>query len=377
MGEKYLVIGAGMMGEAIAYDLLQSRSTSKVSIVDNNNTNARRVENRLDDDRVMIFHADASETEYLTKLMGEHNATINATSYEFNEALSKAAIEAGTHFCDLGGNNSVVEKQFLLDEEARTAKVKIVPDCGIAPGAVSILAALGIKEIGTPDYLHIRVGGLPQHPKGIFGYMKVFSVHGLINEYKEDTEVLRNYKIERRKSMSGIERITFNDSKIGKLEMEAAYTSGGSSTLTKTFKGRIGDLDYKTIRYPGHWKKMIFLEQLGFFDESKVINNTSPRQILERMIEKEISYKDEDMMLARVTLGKGGKELEYSVVDLQDKNHTAMQRTTGYSASIIAQMMIQGAIKEFGVLKSESSIPPMLFVHEWEKRGIRIFKKTH
>src|SRR5207247_2395834 len=129
--------------------------------------------------------------------------------------------------------------------------VCIVPDCGLAPGMVGFLVALGIEEVGKPKRVKIRVGGLPQRPTGPLKYQVVFSIHGLINEYSHYGTTLRNGKLSKSKSMTGIEKVRFK----GLGELEAFHTSGGSSTMPYTYEGKIRELDYKTLRYPGHCVK--------------------------------------------------------------------------------------------------------------------------
>ena len=382
MAYNYLVLGAGMMGEAIVYDLLKDPETSSICAIDKSSLNLDRLARNMDDNRLLTRRADVGDSWSMKKMMNRADVAIGAASYDYNAQLAKIAIESKTHFCDLGGNNYIVEEEFAMNELAKAGGVKIIPDCGIAPGAVSTIVAFGILENGIPDEVYIRVGGLPQHPQGILNYMKVFSVRGLINEYKEDTEILDHAKISTTKSMRGIESVIFKDERFngGTKELEAAYTSGGSSTLAKTFQGQIQQLNYKTLRYKGHWEKIQLLEEMGLFSEKKIlVNNTLivPRDLTEKLIDDMISYKDNDMLLMRVTLVKDGKRTNYDLVDFQDEKtgHTAMQRTTGYSAAIVATMMAKNQIKENGVLTIEKHVPPELFVKEWAKRNI-ILKKS-
>ena len=163
--------------------------------------------------------------------------------------LARAAIEARTNFCDLGGNNSVVDSELALDAQARAAGINIIPDCGLAPGMVSVLAAHGAARFRRLDELHIRVGGLPQKPRPPLDYQIVFSVEGLINEYVERARVIRDGEIIEVESMTEVESLQF-PAPFG--QMEAFQTSGGTSTLPETFLGRIRELDYKTIRYTGN-----------------------------------------------------------------------------------------------------------------------------
>ena len=117
--------------------------------------------------------------------MRGHDSAISCVNYWLNERLARAALEAGTNFCDLGGNNDVVDAELALDAEARSRGINIIPDCGLAPGMVAVLVAHGAAQFEQLDEIHIRVGGLPQNPKPPLDYQLVFSVEGLINEYIE------------------------------------------------------------------------------------------------------------------------------------------------------------------------------------------------
>jgi lysine 6-dehydrogenase len=375
MNEYLIIGGAGLQGESIAYDILKFDPKSRVIIADKSLNDALKVRKRLNSNRVDVAYADASNLEQMLGLMGRADIAIGSAGYKYNELLTKAAIATKTHFCDLGGNNTIVEKQFELIKEAKKAGIKIIPDCGIAPGAVSILAMYGISQIKNPSYIHESVGGLPQEPKGVLNYMEVFSITGLINEYIEPVEILHDYKLKIVDPLGGRENILIKDSKFpdGRLFLEAAYTSGGSSTLAKTFKGKIKTLDYKTLRYPEHWDQIKLLYDLGFFSEEK-INDVTPRFVSEKLIKRAISYKGKDMLIAKVAVGNDKEEIELQLVDFyNDKTgHSAMQRTTGYSVAIIAEMMINGAIKGAGVMKLEECVPPEKFIDAWKEREMNL-----
>ncbi|MBU4456699.1 MAG: saccharopine dehydrogenase NADP-binding domain-containing protein, partial [Nanoarchaeota archaeon] len=194
---KYLVIGTGLQGTAIAGHLLQSENINKVGVLDSNWKKAADLRDKLNDSRVEAIYADATDYKQMQAAMSEFDVAIGAASYKLNYELTKTAINQGVHFCDLGGNNAIVDKQFSLNEKAKAKGVKIIPDQGVAPGAVSILAADGWEEIKKnfnsdyyPDYIYQRVGGLDLYPRGFLKYGIVFSATGLINEYREDTEIV-------------------------------------------------------------------------------------------------------------------------------------------------------------------------------------------
>ncbi|HED11457.1 MAG TPA: saccharopine dehydrogenase, partial [Caldithrix abyssi] len=304
---------------------------------------------------------------------------VSAVPYDYNVALTELAIENGTHMVDLGGNNSVVQQQLHMNEQARTADVAVIPDCGLAPGMVSVIAAYGIDQLARADEVNIRVGGLPVNPQTPLNYKLVFSVHGLINEYIEPAVILRNGHRAIVDSMEGLEALSFPRPF---QNLEAFYTSGGTSTLPDTFEGQVNHLDYKTIRYPGHAALMKAMMQLGFTDAQREIDldgkKVSARQAFEALLDAGLHYESDDVVLIRVTV-KGRKEgsdktLVYEAVEYGDPRAglTAMMRTTAFPVAITLQMILDGKIKDRGVLKQELSVPGWEYMWELKKRDIDI-----
>jgi lysine 6-dehydrogenase len=286
-----------------------------------------------------------------------------------------------THFLDLGGNNIIVNNQRKLSKQAKINKISIIPDCGLAPGITSTITRDIVNEINNIKFVKIRVGGLPIKPKPPLNYQIVFSPNGLINEYVEDSIVLKNKVILKKKSMTGVEKILF-PKPFG--EMEAFFTSGGCSTLPYTYKDIIDYLDYKTIRYPGHCVKFKVLLDIILGDEKpiKIKNNKFyPREILIEFLKKNLPINKKDVVLLRVNSEgkKNGKKinLSYSLIDYYDKkeNLTAMMRTTGFPVSIISQMIERDIITKRGVYCPEEIVPCKQFFIELAKRGINIKKE--
>ncbi|MDQ3907749.1 MAG: saccharopine dehydrogenase NADP-binding domain-containing protein, partial [Acidobacteriota bacterium] len=247
---KILVLGAGRMGLGAAYDLAHNTpEVSSVTVADIDGERARAVCDTVASAKLTPAQIDVEDASGVVALMRGHDAALSCVTYFHNLRLARAAIEARTNFCDLGGNNSVVDSELALDDEARAAGVNVIPDCGLAPGMVAVLAAHGAERFDEIESIRIRVGGLPQRPKPPLNYQLVFSVEGLINEYVERARVVRGGRIVEVESMTEIEGLEF-PAPFGRLE--AFQTSGGTSTLPDTFAGRIQELDYKTIRYPGH-----------------------------------------------------------------------------------------------------------------------------
>jgi lysine 6-dehydrogenase len=379
---KILVLGAGRMGYGAAFDLIRnSPGVDAVTVADVDFNTAKDVAGKLASPKVTPHSCDASDYEAVVTLMQGHDAAISCVNYWYNESLSQAAIETGTNFCDLGGNNFVVDSQLALDDAAREAGISIIPDCGLAPGMVSILAMHGAAKFDSVDEIHIRVGGLPQNPQPPLDYQLVFSVEGLINEYVEVARVIRDGKIATVPSMTELETLEFE----GFPPLEAFQTSGGTSTLPDTFLGRIKELDYKTIRYAGHCEKFRTMIDLGlcssepiFADHQKV----TPRKVFGTLLQKHLPSDGPDYVLVRLDFigenGGGQKRLRYDLVDRQDESTglSAMMRTTAFPASIIAQMMARGDVLKRGATPQEKAIDPEKFVSELARREINIGMST-
>lgn len=332
-----LVLGAGKMGIAIAYDLMKNGIETRICDLRNAN-----IQN--------FFILDARDEEKVFQEMKKEDVVISALPYDFNYRLAKLAIKAKASFIDLGGNSEIVEKELGLDKEARKAGITIIPDCGLAPGMTNIMAYHLWQ--GRAKEIHIRVGGLPLEPKEPLKYALFFSIHGLINEYIEDAMIIKNGKICKVESLTGIEEIEFEG--FGKLE--AFYTHGGTSTLLHTLK--VKELDYKTIRYKGHAEKMMLLKKLGFFEGEA-------RKFTEKILERALPKNEKDVVLARIYSNDDTIQL----IDYHDGKFSAMQRTTAFPTAIIAKMVLDGEVKE-GAFPPEICIDAEKFMKELKKRNI-------
>jgi lysine 6-dehydrogenase len=204
----------------------------------------------------------------------------------------------------------------------------------------------------------------------------VFSAEGLINEYLEPAEIIRDGKLQKVDSMADLEELAF-PAPFGKLE--AFNTSGGISTLTRMFAGKVRSLDYKTIRYPGHCEKFKMLLDLGFAGTEPVIAGSSvltTREFFENLLRKKLSFGGPDLVLTRITvkgmLGGNMRTLAYEMIDYYDKesNMSSMMRTTSFPTSIIAQMIVNGTITARGVLPPEACVPLEPLIAEMKKRNI-------
>jgi lysine 6-dehydrogenase len=369
---RILVLGAGRMGLGAVHDLVAQRDVEGVTVADVAAERAHQLASKFTAGNVTPRAIDVSDYAATVELMRGHDAAISCVNYWHNERLARAAIEAGTNFCDLGGNNDVVDAELALDAAARERGINIIPDCGLAPGMVAVLVAHGAERFTKLDEVHIRVGGLPLAPKPPLDYQLVFSVEGLINEYVERARVIRNGEITMVDSMTEVEDLDFPEP-FGR--MEAFQTSGGTSTLPETFLGRVRELDYKTIRYPGHCAKFKTMIDLGLCSSEKTEVDgvaIAPRRLFGELLVRNLPADEADAVLVRVEFVGDGKRLRYDIIDRYDETTglSAMMRTTAFPAAIVALMMARGQTTQKGALPQERCIPPDAFMTELAARNI-------
>ncbi|HMW33606.1 MAG TPA: saccharopine dehydrogenase C-terminal domain-containing protein [bacterium] len=378
---KILVLGAGWMGRAVVFDLLRNHHMERIIVADANAQALKETEAFVkaeNDLRFLAKKINVEDEEALKKLMSQVDTVVSAVTYKYNYKLARLAVQCGCNFCDLGGNNTIVAQELSLHDKAKKKNITIIPDCGLAPGMVSVLVADGIGQMDETTDVQIRVGGLPLEPRPPMNYKLVFSVHGLINEYVEPCVKIQSGEVVTVDPMVDVEELEF-PAPFGKLE--AFNTSGGTSTLPQTYLGKVKNLDYKTIRYPGHAAQFKLLMDLGLTESKpvKVGNDTVvPRDLLAQNLTKVLTMEGRDAVLVRVTVKgiKGGnpKEIQYQIVDYGDasNNITAMMRLTSYPISVIAQMMTEGKITEKGAVPQELAVPTRSFIEALRARNIDI-----
>jgi lysine 6-dehydrogenase len=315
---KVLVLGSGQMGKGAVYDLVRNDRVEEVICADINEKMAENLAKEMGE-KATHQKVDATDHGQLKAAFSQVDSVISCVSYKVNVLHTQVAIETNTHMCDLGGNINIVNKQLALHKQAKAAGVTIIPDCGLAPGMVSVLARAGIDSMSSVEDVKIRVGGLQQEPRPPLNYALIFSVEGLINEYIEPCMALRDGKIVYEEPLVAFEQVEFPPP-FGILE--AFNTSGGTSTLPITYEGKVKCLDYKTLRYPGHGHKMWCLMKLGLMDsEEQDFDGVkiAPRRVLEKLLAKNLPSSGKDATLIRVTVsgwkGTESRQLIYELID--------------------------------------------------------------
>jgi len=379
---RVLVLGAGRMARGVVHWLVERDGDVRIRVVDRHLKVARDLARLWPGRRVTASVADLADRDAVRRLMAGADVTVSAAHYRYNRDLTADAIGSGSHLVDLGGNNRVVRQQLALSKRAARAGVTVIPDTGLAPGLVNLLAASAIEDMDRVESVRIRVGGVPLEPEGELGYQLVFSTEGLINEYVEDAIVLRDSRPVTVPSLTGLERIVF-PKPFG--PMEAFHTSGGASTLVETLAGRVDDLDYKTIRYPGHCERIRVLARLGFMGSRLVRTGKGdvvPRALTARLLEDSLPTGGADAVLLRVTafgvLGHRPLTRRYGLVDRFDAatGLSAMARCTAFPTACIAWMLGGGRIDRPGVHCQEEIVPLAPFIAEMRGSGLDIRLRT-
>ncbi len=376
---RYAILGAGMQGPAVAYDLARFGNAEVIYLADIDLERATQkaewVNQLLQKQIVFPRRVDARDEKQVLDYFSEADVVISAVPWQMNMRLIQLALDAKRSFIDMGNDPEWFWYEFRKrDEEAKEAGIALVPDCGLAPGMVNHLGLYCMEKMDTCHEIRLRCGGLPQRPVGPLGYKLVFNMIGVISEYTGEALVLREGKPTYVPTLEDIEYLEIEE--LGLLE--AAPTSGGTSTAPYTLAGKVQEYDYKTLRYPGHWDIMRALRDLGFFDEEPIKvegHPVIPRQFTATVIPPKIDFPEEkDLVVVWVYASgeKNGTPYEISVqyIDYHDDEtgFTAMERCTGFSASIIAIGVANGTVPR-GIVPYEQSMSGHVFVREFLKRG--------
>jgi lysine 6-dehydrogenase len=376
---KMLVLGAGLQGCACAFDLLNDPEVTQVTIADLQPERMARFLSRREDPRLRPVSLDVTDHPAVLELMRGHDAVMSAIPYYFNGPMAKLAVEAGCHFADLGGNTEIVMEQKKLDAVAHEKGLSVMPDCGLAPGMVNILAAEGIRRLDTVDRVRIFVGGLPQHPEPPLNYQIVYSLEGALDYYTTPSWILRGGQPTEIDALSEIEPVRFPEP-VGTLE--AFHTAGGISTMPFTWKGKVREMEYKTLRYPGHADLMRCIRELGLLGLEPVTvkgQKVVPRDAFIATVTPLLTKPEGRDLVALRVMASGTKDgaprsTTFDLIDYYDEKNgiSAMMRTTGYSLSLTGLTQARRQVIRFGVTTPDEGMPFDRYVDGLRERGVLI-----
>lgn len=385
MPYTYAVLGAGRQGTAAAYDLARWGEARRVILADREMEVARRAAERVN---ALLgcpiaepAQVNVADLPAVVRLLEGVDAFLSAVPYFYNLGLTRAAVQARASMCDLGGNTAIVRQQHAFDAEAKAAGISIIPDCGQVPGVGTALCVYAMGLLDEAVDVYMWDGGLPQKPRPPFHYLLTFHIAGLTNEYAEPAVFLRNWKITEVPPLSEVETVEFPPP-IGTLE--AFVAGGGTSTMPWTFEGKLRTLQNLTLRYPGHYAQLRAFYDLGLWDlkpirvgEVEVV----PREVFHTLFEPKVTFpEDKDLVIVRVrAVGKKeGREAEALVelIDYYDEEtgFTAMERTTGWTAAVVAEMMARGETPR-GAGGLEVMVPARPYIEELRRHGLSIREK--
>ncbi len=365
---RILILGAGLIGNPMARDLAAD-DQMEILIVDQQ---VKRVEALRGFTNIQTEVADVTHSEILSDLCQNVDLVINALPGFLGFGTLKNLIQLGQNVVDI---SFFPEDAFLLNDLARQKGVTALIDCGVAPGMSNLLVGYIQTLLGKLDEVKIYVGGLPKVRQLPWEYKAVFSPIDVIEEYTRPARFKVDGRVVVKEPLTDPELIDFPQ--IGTLE---AFNSDGLRTLLKTIDAP--NMVEKTLRYPGHREKILFLKESGFLQKETIkVGNQSIKAIdfTAQILFKEwkLGDKDEDLTVMRVQGRRGNKEVRFDLLDYFDAQTGihSMARTTGFTATIMARALLQGMISEKGIVPLEKLATNHTLVQfvlsELKKRGVK------
>jgi lysine 6-dehydrogenase len=371
---KAAVLGSGLMGSVIGWDLARSEGVDEVVVADIDRRRLDELKRKTPGKKLSVEVLDIKDRDRVMSFLRRFDVAASALPHGIVHLSDVAAAAAGTKMVNIAFEDAQME----LDGKARSTGAMIIPGCGVAPGLGGILLTHALSQLGGGDEGHILVGGLPQNPRPPFDYRLVFSIVGLLREYIEDARVVRDGKLVNVRPFANVATYEFPEP-IGKLE---GFPTDGLASLVYTMKG-MKVLDEITLRWPGHAAKMGVLMESGFFSRERVTvggAEVSPLEVSWAVLEKKLSEGDpRDMTVMRVIAkGKAGSVV-YDMVDKYDEERkiTSMGKTTAYTGSIVTQMLGAGKLIGKGVVPPEKAVQGKkveTLISELGRRGVKLVR---
>src|SRR3954470_2532695 len=337
---RVLLLGAGKIGRMIARFLMDSRDYD-VLVGDVNESALKRIA-RLTN--VEVRRIDASNEAELADAMKGYEIVLSALSFYHNPTVARAALKSGLSYFDLTEDVATSDVVAAIAESAVDGQI-FMPQCGLAPGFISIVAYNLINWFERIETVKMRVGALPQFPTGELKYNLTWSTDGLINEYCNPCEVIHEGARHEVLPLEGLEHFSLDG-----VDYEAFNTSGGLGTLWETLQGRVRSLDYKTVRYRGHRDLVAFLV--------KELRLATRRPMLKDILESAIPMTKQDVVLVFVTATGWKDGWLTQVTDARKIYHadmfgepwSAIQITTASGICTVVDLWLSGALPSRGFL---------------------------
>jgi len=377
---KILVLGCGLMGRAIALDLLESKDVDAVTVTDVSKQKLDALEAEVQSGKLSIRKIDATNRSQLVSLLKRFDVATNALPHSVAVSVVRASIKARVPIVDL----SFEDEHMELDADAKQVGVTVIPGCGVAPGLSNILTGYAFDQLDKTESAEILCGGLTPKPSSPLHWRFVFTLEGAWGLYLKSPRIVKDGRIVRVEPRSGLKKVSFPDP-FGNVE---AFHTDGLASLLHTMKDKIPNMVEKTVRWQGNVERVGILADCGLLSDSPIkVNGTkvTPRHFNSIVMSPILELGDErDVTLLRVDASgeKNGEKvlLRVDMVDYYDekKKVSSMGRTTGYPCSVAAMMIERGEIAGKGVVPPEIAIRGKQFDEfekEMNKRNIVFQKK--
>ena len=340
--KNVIIVGGGKIGSAIA-QFLAGTADYRVTIADKDRESLDHIPGRNVERRQLLIQ-DAGQ---LAKEIQGQDIVLSATPFSLTPIVAEASVRAGAHYLDLTED---VESTRKIREIAAGAKTALIPQCGLAPGFISVAAFDLARKFDRLRDLEMRVGALPVFPTNALKYNLTWSTDGLINEYCNPCEAIRDGK---RIEAPALEEKEFFS--LDGTEYEAFNTSGGLGTLCDTLEGKVENLNYKTVRYPGHCDVIKILV--------RDLRLSGRREILKDVLETAIPITHQDVVLVFVTASgwREGRLTQESTArkiysrTIDGRLMSAIQITTAAGICAMCDLLVQGRLPQQGFVRQEEA----------------------
>lgn len=374
---KITVLGAGVVGSAVACDLLRRPDVTHVQVCDAKAGALAALAERLGSPKLRTVRVDVRDERALAPVLAGSAVVVGCVRSEMNPKLAALALRADAHFCDLGGDDNSVAEVLALETEAAEAGRWVVPNCGLAPGLVNVLVVHGLAQLEAAEAVTMRVGNIPLEATGPLFHRFAYPAERLVEHYVTPALLIRGGEVRAVEALTGLEEVTFG-APFGRLE--AFYTAGKVSSLPHDLAGRVRTLDYKTLRHPGHAAAMRAVLALGFGEARSIDVRThlTYRDLLVRRLRESLGGAFRDAVLIRIQIdgSEDGapRSLTFELVDHYDEatGLSAMQRCTAFPTASVAYLLGRGAVPGGGAAPPERIIPTEPFLEDLAGHGIEV-----
>jgi len=342
---KVIILGSGNIGFALALFLAKSNSYD-VTLLARKAKTLKKIQKDLN---ITVLKKDLEDKKSYENLLENYDTVISALPYYLNIFIAKLALKANINYFDFTEDVKTTEAVKEIAKKAKKNQV-FIPQCGLAPGLISILAYSLYQQFDEVYSIKMRVGALPLNPSNKILYNLTWSTDGLINEYCNECFAIKDSKLVSIQALEGLEKFSLNG-----LEYEAFNTSGGLGTLCETLENKVKELNYKTIRYKGHKALMDFLINDLFLGKKE------RRKILKDILEYAVPTTKEDLVLIFCTvIGKKDSILQVKTDVRKIYNETfyshklsALQITTALSLCTVLDLYVNNKLKKTSFIKQE------------------------